>query len=78
MPRQDNENRAALLAWWLAEGQALTRNDVTHLAKKFGVQPRAVSALLDRISVSVPIVRVNGGTWKNERYVCERDISDDG
>jgi hypothetical protein len=78
MPRQDNENRAALLAWWLAEGQDLTQNDVTRLAEKFGVQPRAVVALLDRISTAVPIVRVNGGTWKNERYVCEHDVSDDG
>jgi len=55
------QERAAVIAWWLARGRRLTTGEVAAIA---GVSERRAQQLLNELSRVLPIVRLDDeGHW---------------
>jgi len=60
-PEYTYTERIALLAWWLAEGERLTTEQV---AQRFRIRRGEAAKMFTRISRKLPIYCDDGGVWQ--------------
>jgi DNA-binding CsgD family transcriptional regulator len=69
-PQEDlsAQERAALVAWWLAHGDALTTADVARLT---GLTPSGAHRLMTCLECALPARRDEQGTWQSRPMTAQ-------